>query len=116
VNDAHSALLHFYWRPERLQPVSSTGNFVFNDEERNALGHHKYVSGTEHLVKAELTALLEMLGVYSQSATRVEQIYGPMTGLARIIHAHNALIDFRDRPFSLDEFSQSVRDVLARCV
>ena len=84
-----------------------------SSEERSTLFLHKYVSRRcAILSKREVLILLEALERYSLIAPRIEQIVGPLTGLVRMIHAHNALVRFRDRPFTQDEFGESVRAVI----
>ncbi len=64
------------------------------------------------LTKQELIGLLEALGRYSLHAPRIEQVFGPLRGLVRTVHAHNALMCFRDKPFTVAEFNSSVQSVV----
>lgn len=100
-------------RPQRdTSDTASSGQFVFGGRERSTLSLHKYVRGSENLSKREVLGLLDALGQYSLNAPRIEQVLGPFTGFVRLIHAHNALVSFRDKPFTQDEFAESVRAVL----
>jgi hypothetical protein len=106
------ALVGFYSRRRDTSNTASSGQLVFHAQERGALSLHKYVRGCEDIRKREVLVLLEALGRYSLDAPRIEQVFGPLRGLVRTIHAHNALVRFRDKPFTQDEFAESVRAVL----
>jgi hypothetical protein len=110
--ERHHALVNFYSRLLFTRHTASIGQFVFDAQERSALSLHKYVRGCEGISKLEALVLLEALERYSLNAPRIEQFFGPFTGLVRTIHAHNALVRFRDRRFTQDEFAESVRAVL----
>lgn len=110
--EQHRALVGFHRRQHDTSNTASSGQFVFDARERNTLSLHKYVRGCEDLSKREVLGLLEALTRYSLKAPRIEQVFGPFTGLVRSIHAHNALVSFRDKPFTQEEFQKSVRAVL----
>ncbi len=106
------ALISFR-RPERSsRTAASSGPLIFNEQERSDFSKHKYVHGMEDLTKQKLVGLLEALGRYSLHAPRIEQVAGPLHGIVRIVHAHNALVCFCDKPFTLEEFSSSVQAVV----
>ena len=109
--EKHRALVGFYSRRRDTSNTVSS-QFVFDARERSKLSLHKYVRGCQDLTKREVVLLLEALERYSLNAPRIEQVFGPFTGLVRTIHAHNALVRFRDKPFTQDEFAESVRAVL----
>ena len=110
--ETNRALVAFYRRLKGGGGDIASTQFVFHAQERSRLSLHKYVRGCENLSKEEVLGLLEALGRYSLEAPRIKQVFGPFTFLVRAIHAHNALVSFRDRRFTLDEFSESVRTVL----
>jgi hypothetical protein len=110
--EKHRALVGFYSRRRDTSNTASSGQFVFDAPERSALSLHKCVRGCEDISKPEVLVLLEALERYSLNAPRIEQVFGPLTGLVRTIHAHNALVRFPDKPFTRDEFAQSVEAVL----
>jgi len=110
--EKHRTLVGFYSRRRATSNTASSGQFVFDAQERSALSLHKYVRGGEDISKREVLGLLEALERYSLNAPRIEQVFGPFTGLVRVIHAHNALLRFRDKPFTQEEFAESVRAVL----
>ena len=112
LTEKRRALVGFRRPQHDTSDTASSGQFVFYARERSTLSLHKYVRGSEHLSKREVLGLLEALGRYSLNAPRIEQVIGPFTGLVRLIHAHNALVNFRDKPFTQDEFAESVRAVL----
>ena len=85
---------------------------VFDSGEQKTLSLHKYIRGQEGLTKEELLCLLDALGCYSHEALALEVPPHLLDGVTRIVHAHNALIAFSARPFTLDEFADSVRAVL----
>jgi hypothetical protein len=85
--------------------------FVFNHDER-AMLWNKYNNTFKDITKQELLYLLGALARYSIKAPRIEQVLGPMTGIVRMIHAHNALLSFADMPFTTDEFWESANAVL----
>jgi len=62
-----------------------------------------FISSTQQLW---LTSSMDM-----DFAPKIEQVFGPFSGLVRAVHAHNALVCFRDKPFTLGEFEASVRSV-----
>jgi len=99
-----------------LASLSSRDDFVFDSREQKELALHKYIRGREGITKGELLALLGALGQYSRDAPAMKelpyQLGDALDGVRRIIHAHNALVAFGDRPFTLDEFGQSVCAVL----
>ncbi len=106
------ALISFRRRPRKTSAATSSGQWVFDAIERSDLSKHKYISGTEDLIKQELIGLLEALGRYSLHAPRIEQVFGLLSGLVRTVHAHNALVCFRDKPFTVAEFNSSVQSVV----
>ena len=111
--EKHRALVDFYRYGTRDTSDALSGQFVFDAQERSTLFLHKYVSRRcAILSKREVLILLEALERYSLIAPRIEQFFGPLTGAVRMIHAHNALVRFRDKPFTQDEFQESVRAVL----
>jgi hypothetical protein len=112
LGEKHRALVGFYSRRRNTSNTASSGQFVFDARERSILSLHKYVRGCEDLSKSEVLVLLEALERYSLNAPRIEQVFGPLTGLVRTIHAHNALVSFRAKPFTQDEFAESVCAVL----
>jgi hypothetical protein len=105
-------LASFRHRRRQTPSAALSGQWVFDAPERSALSKHKYVCGTEDLNKQELISLLEALGRYSLRAPIIEQVFGPFTGIVRALHAHNALVCFRDKPFTQGEFEASVRSVV----
>jgi hypothetical protein len=124
--EAHRRLAGFYWEDHRswdtrasaCQPwpvglqLSTAGDEVFDPGEQKTLALHKYIHGQEGLTKEELLCLLDALGRYSNDALALDVPPHPLDGVTRIAHAHNALIAFSARPFTLDEFADSVRAVL----
>jgi hypothetical protein len=110
--ETNRALVSFYWRRRNTSATASSGQSAFDPLERSRLSLQKYVRGTEDLSKREVIGLLEALGRYSLHAPRIEQVFGPFAGLVRTVHAHNALVCFRDKPFTRDEFAASVRSVM----
>jgi hypothetical protein len=111
--EKHCALVDFYRYGTRDTSDALSGQFVFDAQERSTLFLHKYVSRRcAILSKREVLILLETLERYSLIAPRIEQFFGPIAGVVRMIHAHNALVRFRDKPFTQDEFHESVRAVL----
>jgi hypothetical protein len=111
--EKHRSLVDCYWDRTRDTTDVLSGQFVFDAQERSTLFLYKYVSRhCAFFSKQEVLILLEALERYSLVAPRIEQIFGPLTGAVRMIHAHNALVRFRDKPFTQDEFHQSVRAVL----
>ena len=126
--EAHRILIDFYWKapraPEQERPAwaivpeslcaIATEDPVFDPAEQATLALHKYIRGYEGLRRREMLSVLLALGRYSRDAQTIEVLpHAPgLAGVARIIHAHNALISFSDRPFTLEEFGESVRAVL----
>jgi len=108
------ALVVFRRRQRDASDIASSDQLVFDARERGTLSLRKYVRGCEYVSKRELLRLLDALGRYSLNAPRIKQVFGPFTGLVRLIHAHNALVSFRDKPFTQDEFEESVRAVLKK--
>lgn len=110
--EKHRALVDFYLYGSRDDRDALNGQFVFDAQERSTLFLHKYIGRRcAILSKREVLILLEALERYSLSAPRIEQIFGSFAFAVRMIHAHNALVRFRDRPFTQDEFQKSVRAV-----
>jgi hypothetical protein len=85
---------------------------VFDDRQRAELVF-KNMKGLEEISVGELCALLKTLECYAQTARTLPELT-QLEGVARLIHAHNRLIAFRDRPFTFDEFRCSLRAVLER--
>jgi hypothetical protein len=111
--ETRRALVQFYWRRSDHGEDLSSDQPVFDPQERKDLSLHKYVRGCANLTKRDVLDLLDTLGRYSLNAPYIKPILGPpWTGLVRLIHAHNALVAFRDRPFSLGEFAESVHAVV----
>jgi tetratricopeptide (TPR) repeat protein len=106
------ALVGFYNRQRDPSDTASSGQFVFDSGERSFLSLHKYIRGGAYFTKQDVLGLLEALGRFSLNAPRIEQSFGIYTKLVRLIHAHNALVSFRDKPFTLHEFCESVSAVL----
>ena len=92
--------------------TGASDRLVFSEEEQFTVSHHNYASGHANLTKQELVEFLEVLAQYSLRAPQPEQIFVPHQGLVRMIHAHNAVVVFRDRPFTAEEFARSVWAVL----
>ena len=124
--EAHRRLAGFYLEDHRSRETRATAgqrspvaiqlstarDEVFDLEEQKTLSLHKYIHGQEGLTKEELLWLLDALGRYSHQALALEVPPYVLAGVTRIVHAYNALIDFSARPFTLDEFEDSVRAVL----
>jgi hypothetical protein len=108
--EAHRSLVGFYWRA-RVSPWSQAPP-IFDPREQKDLSLHKYIGGLEGINKQELRLLLVALGRYSTTASAMKVPSRVLGGVARIVHAHNALLAFGDRPFTQDEFGESVRAVL----
>jgi hypothetical protein len=109
---AHRDLLGFYWERTGRDGPGSAESPVFDPEERLRISRDKYTNGFENISKARVISLLDALGRFAVTAPRIEQPHGPLQGVVRLIHAHNALAAFADRPFTEDEFSKSVRAVV----
>jgi hypothetical protein len=108
--EKNRALLDFRGWSDTSNALSC--QLVFDTQERTTLSLDKYAGGYVGVSKRDVLNLLEALERYSLSAPRIEQVFGPMVGLVRMIHAHNALVRFREKPFTQDEFGESVRAVL----
>lgn len=109
--EAHRSLVGLYWRLGRSDNngIASSHQHVFDPQERSSLALYKYVEGQENVSKQELRELLDLeaLGLYCFKAPRIKLQIIPITGVLRFLHAHNALVSFRDRPFTLNEFAES---------
>ena len=111
---AHRSLYRFYrWirRPD-TDGTASRGEPLFDTQERSTLALFRYVRGCENVSKQDVRVLLEALGRYCLKAPVIRQPAGPHQLLVRLVHAHNALVSFRNRPFDVNEFRESVRAVL----
>lgn len=127
--EAHRMLIDCYWQapraleqqrpawaivPESLREIANEDP-VFDPAEQATLRLHKYIRRHEGLQRREMLSVLIALGRYSRDAQalRVLPHVSPgLVGVTRIIHGHNALISFSDRPFTLEEFGESARAVL----
>ena len=112
---AHRSLFGAYRRlkgPD-TNGSSSSGQAVFDTQERHTMSFLKYVRGYRNFSKQDVREFLEALGQYCLIAPRIKQRFGPIQADVRLVHAHNALLSFRDRPFTVDEFRASVRAVLS---
>ena len=90
--------------------------WIFDATEQQEISYLKYGHGFEHVTRNELVRLLEPLGRYTTRASRLRHLSPLAYGcypLNRMVHAHNRLVSFRDHPFDYDEYSESVRDVIA---
>ena len=108
--ERHEALVDC-WRQLRkgyLTGIASRDEFVFDAQERRKLSLMKYVRGCEHLNKPEVIGVLEVLGRYSVQVPKLQAVFGPLSGHMRAIHAHNALVAFRDQPFSFPDYVRSL--------
>ena len=100
------------WRQLRkgnLSGIASRDEFVFDAQERGTLSLNKYIRSCEHVNKREVVGILDALGRYSLTAPILHQVFDPLMGYARAIHAHNRLVAFRDQPFTFDEYVRSLR-------
>jgi hypothetical protein len=96
-----------------VSDTASSDQLVFDAEERRSLSKMKYIHGCEHLSKAELAGILDALGRYSLRAPVIQQVPRSHKAYIRLVHARNALLSFRDRPFTFRDFVQSYSAVMA---
>jgi len=106
------AVVAFYWWDYPRRNPRPPGEFVFDEADRRNLARHKYVGGNEGITKEETVRFLEALGRYTAIAHSFQQYFGEFEGHVRAIHAHNALLSFRERPFTQEEFIASVHAVV----
>jgi hypothetical protein len=89
---------------DRREPPPSDA--VFTANENKFLLSNKYLKYFVHLSKPDLVSLLQALGEFS---CHVEPVpFDKPLAEARAAHAQNALIAFRDRPFTTTEFGRSI--------
>lgn len=112
VIEAQRALRVCYWSRREARQSALQHELVFDTDERREIALHKYLRGFEDITKRDVVSLLESLIRYVPKAPRQKQIFGPMTGVVRVINAHNALVAFRERRFTIDEFEHGVRQVV----
>ena len=93
----------------------SDGDLVVNELQRMTVSLDKYAKGFEDvLTRARLRELLEHLALYARDASEIKQDAPSVLfeGVTRSRHAHNALLAFMERPFTVREFCRSLDNAL----
>ena len=126
---AHGALVRYLreigsqeWAgvPDRNGQVTDTAS-VFDVEEQEQLRLHKYLKYVRGITRRELGHLFELLARYSALARRYQfrTVNGSVSSLEvvgynRCVHAHNAMVEFGEAPFTHEEFAEDLhRSVLS---
>jgi hypothetical protein len=99
---------------QRLASPEQTGIPVFTESEREHARRHKYLRNYSNLTLDDLRAVLRSLAEYSRHA-RQWPLYrppssdaGPLVGVNRCLHAHNAMLAFYAAPFTDDEYVEDL--------
>jgi hypothetical protein len=98
----------------QLEETAAQQSF-FSAEERDRLSTHSYLRQFESIDEDTLLALLKQLGLYSVLAPEVPFVELPFRYgrcLNRWRHAHNALVAFRKRPFTVKDYGHSLAVIL----
>ncbi len=82
---------------------------VFDAAEQHELSYRTNIQGFERITRDGLIRLLRAVDRYALHARYVDVFSAEGSVLiARWLHAHNILIAFRERPMTLEEFSEQV--------
>jgi hypothetical protein len=86
---------------------------VFDAAEQHELSYRKNIWGMERITREELVRLLRAVDRYTTRAPYMD-VFPDRSGVAtsRWLHAHNVLVGFRERPMTLEEFSEQVTFVM----
>jgi hypothetical protein len=96
-----------------VRHLSPSGQALFDPSERAAITLMKYVRGHEGVTRHQLLRLLSALSRYAHTAPSFSRVVSRLEGVARLRHAHDALLSFSERPFTLRDFRMSLETVPA---
>jgi hypothetical protein len=99
--------------PEATAPPPAS-DAVFDAPEQHELSYRKNVRGFEHITREDLVRLLRALDQYAVRAPQMDVFRDSWVPAARFLHAHNVAVSFRERPLTLNEYSEEVRGVIAK--
>ena len=99
---------------DKPAPAPPHPDAVFDAAEQDELSYRKNVRGVERITREQLIRLLRAVDRFALTAPYVDVFpTGACVVISRWLHAHNVLVGFRDRPMSLEEFSEQVDFVMS---
>jgi hypothetical protein len=91
-----------------VKHLSPPQQALFEPSERAAIALMKYVRGHEGVTRRQLVGLLFALSRYARTAPMLPLAPSRLEGVSRQRYAHNALVFFAERPFTLRDFRMSL--------